>query len=471
MHLPRSSRLLAACACLLVLVACTGDELPVVEVERVTAAEVRETVSAPARVDAAARQDVAAPISGVIIALEAADGDAVEPGQLVARLDSTQIDLARQQAAAAQQATSSVGGIAVQGSGRATLQAVEEAVADLDVKVSPKLEAAREDAAAISDEHERAAAEAAVDAVEVAYLSSRAGLLTTGETLASSQDAFARSVSDALNQAVQQATAAQRAQAQAAAQAAQVQADQLDVTAPFAGTVQLGEAAATDGAALPPIEGLPSAAGDLAGTLGGLPGSSGAGTLRVGAPVVAGQTLFTVFDLSERFVNAEVDEVDAPAVAIGQRADVLVDAAAEETFEGVVEAVRVEATSTEAGGIGYEVRIRVLPPPEGAEIDGRDDLLVGMTASVEIATRTIDADIAVPSRAILRREAGQVVVVVRDGAAREIPVRVVGLGEELAAVEGELSTDDRVVVRGYEGLIDGAAVQVGRVPDASEDEG
>jgi multidrug efflux pump subunit AcrA (membrane-fusion protein) len=96
-----SRRLLLAALAALLLAGCFGDDRPMVETEPVTAGAVTQVVSAPARVDAAARQDVAAAVSGTVVALEVADGDTVEAGQVIVRLDSAQVDLAREQAAAA----------------------------------------------------------------------------------------------------------------------------------------------------------------------------------------------------------------------------------------------------------------------------------------------------------------------------------------------------------------------------------
>lgn len=448
---------------LLTVTACSGDDRPLVEAERVTSGEVTETVAAPAQVEAAARQDVSAAVPGVVVALDVADGDTVEAGQTVVRLDSSQVELAQQQAAAAQAAAADVGGVAVGGGGGDTLAVVDDAVADLDRSSKPRIADARDRAEAITDPDQRAAARAAVDAVETSYLTSRALLLATGEALAAQQDAVARSLSDALNAAVEQATAAQRAQAQAAAAAAAGQADELVLTAPFSGTVQLGAAASSEGPG--PLGGLDASGLDLPGSVTGLAGAAGGGdsTLQVGAPVAAGQTLFTVFDLSEHYVRADVDEIDAPAVAAGQRARVLVDALPDQTLVGVVESVRVEAATTEAGGVGYPTRIRLLGLDDGSgqpSAEPLDSLRVGMTASAEIVTGTVTADLVVPSRALLRRDGGDVVYRLDGDRARAVEVTVLALGEETAAVEADdLDVDDRVVVSGYEDLTDGAQVR------------
>ncbi len=446
----------------IVLAACTGDELPEVTVERVEAGEVTSTVSAPATVEPAARQDVTAGVSGVVVAVEVADGKRVRADRPVLRLSSAQVDLARRQAAAAADAAAGVGGVAVDGSAAATLAATADAVADYDAKTLPRLRAARRRAKAVRAADQRAAALVAVAAVEASYESTRAALLASGRALAASQQATADALASALNQVLSSAGASQRLQAQAAAAAADRQADELVVRAPFTGTVQLGQAAAAGGPDLPAD--LAGAAGltDLAGAAGGgLPGLGGAdegtGTLRVGAPVTAGQTLFTVYDLRDYYVGAEVDEIDAPLVRAGQRADVIVDAFGDTVFEEVVESVGLAADRTQAGGVGYPVRIRILEP---ADREPRRRLRVGMTASAEITTQTVRADLVVPSRALLREESGDVVYVVRDGRAEVVAVEVAALGEERAAVSGDLRAGDAVVVTGYEELSDGAEVRV-----------
>ncbi|MEX2621905.1 MAG: efflux RND transporter periplasmic adaptor subunit [Egibacteraceae bacterium] len=451
-----SPRLVAVLLALALSAGCFGDDRPAVETTPVSSGEVVERVSAPARVDAAARQDVAAAVSGVVVALDAADGDAVVGAQPVVRLESSQVDLAREQAAAAQSAAAAAG-ITVDGGGDASRARTAEAVAQLDAETRPRIAEARARAGEVAADDQRAAALSAVDAVEASYLTTRAALLAAGDAVAAGQDQTAASLTDALNQAVAQATAAQRAQADAAAAVAARQADGLVAVAPFDGTIQLGGGAATDGApaaGLPPGLELPPG---LAGGLTGLPGAAGGGTLRVGAPVTAGQTLFTVYDLSTLYVTADVDEVDAPTVGAGQPATVLIDAFSEVEFDGVVESVDIEAATTEAGGVGFPARVRITGP-DTADLTG---VRVGMTASVEIATRTVDAALVVPSRALVRRDDGTVVFVVRDGRAEAVEVTVAVLGDERAAVDGDLARDEAVVVSGFEGLGDGDEVRAG----------
>lgn len=456
----------AACVLLAVAVAgCTGDEPTRVETAAVAPGAVTQTVAAPASVDAAARQDVAAGVPGVVVAVDARSGERVRRGETVVELASSQVELALEQAEAAQAAAESVGGVAVQAGAGAVERSFDAAVARLDQRVRPRLRAARRQAAH-GPPAARRAARAAIDAVGASYLSTRSALVATGEALAQQQRGVARSLSAALSQAVAAATAPQVAQARAAAAAAAQQAEAQNVEAPLAGVVELGSAAATGGAgamagaATDPVGGGDTS--DIAQSLQGLAGGGGDGTLRVGAPVVAGQTLFTVYDLSALYVTADVDEVDVPQVRVGQRVDVLVDALPDAAIVGRVEQVSVAAQQTTTGGVGYPTRIRLLRvdagPGAGPLSPPRSGLRVGMTASAEIVTRRVRSRTTVPSRALLREGRRTVVFTVRRGVARTVPVRVRALGDEAAAVAGRITPRDRVVVAGYESLADGDPV-------------
>lgn len=434
------------------LVGCTGGDLAEVEVAELESATVVQTISAPAVVEAVNRQPVAAGVSGVVAKIEVADGDVVQAGDVVVQLASDQVALALEQAEAAQAAIAGQSGVTVPPPGDAAIQAAHASVAELDADVQPDLAQARQDAAAIEDPEAKATTNATLDVIEESYRKVRRALLRAGEAAAAQQNAIAASFGSALDQALAQASSAQQAEAAAAADAARAQAQGLELTAPFTGVVQLGEAASSQGPRLPPD--LAGSVEDLsaAESLGG--GRQG-GTLRVGVPVSAGQTVFTIFDLSELYVEAGVDEVDAPQLRVGQDAEVLIDAFPDRTFRGVVEEVAIEGETSPAGGVGYSVRIRLFEPP------AEDGPRLGMTASADISTRAVDADRAVPSRAIVRRDGGEAVYVVRDGVARLVAVRVLALGDELAAVEArQLAADDLVVVSGYEDLEDGDPVRV-----------
>ncbi len=103
-------------------------------------------------------------------------------------------------------------------------------------------------------------------------------------------------------------------------------------------------------------------------------------------------TLFTIAqDLTNMQVIADVDEADIGEVKEGQRVTFTVDAFPDDTFEGLVEQVRQEAT-TESNVVTYEV-----------VISARNDdlkLMPGLTANVTIYTLEQKNVLTVPTKAL-----------------------------------------------------------------------
>ncbi|MDE7070203.1 MAG: efflux RND transporter periplasmic adaptor subunit [Alistipes sp.] len=114
-----------------------------------------------------------------------------------------------------------------------------------------------------------------------------------------------------------------------------------------------------------------------------------------GQTVAAGfstPTLFTIAaDLTQMQVVADVDEADIGQVSEGQRVAFSVDAYPDDTFEGVVEQVRLEAT-VESNVVTYEVVITA-PNPDLK-------LKPGMTANVTVFTLEKEDAPAIPTRAL-----------------------------------------------------------------------
>ncbi len=114
-----------------------------------------------------------------------------------------------------------------------------------------------------------------------------------------------------------------------------------------------------------------------------------------GQTVAAGfetPTLFTIAnDLTKMEVIADVDEADIGQVKEGQRVSFTVDAFPNDTFEGEVTQVRLEATE-ESNVITYEVVI--------SAANDELKLMPGMTANVTIYTIEEDNVLAVPSKAL-----------------------------------------------------------------------
>lgn len=416
----------------LLLAACAGGEQGGVELAEVRAGSVVQTVAAPAKIEPAGRAAVAAPTGGQVAELFVRDGDHVAPGAPVLRLASEGVDLAVAQARAGVEASGALAAVTPAPDLSPLIAVIRGQVDEI---VPPLLATAEAAAAIIPDSQARSDALTRV-------AEAQAGYERTSQDLARAWEE-ARSAKRRATSAQRRAAEAQRMQAEAALAAARSRQVDLLVRAPTAGILEF---ARPTGEGSPSSPALPGELGDLLGDAG-LGGAGG--PVALGARAAAGQPLFTVYDLSGFHVLAEVDEVDAVLVAEGQSADVLVDAHSDRTFAGRVEQVGIAPVATPAGGVVYPVVVVFDALPVDVP------LRVGMTTSVEINVKRVESGTLVPTRSLLRRNGRDVVLVAREGRAREVPVTPLALGEDEAAVEGDLDLDEQIVVAGFEQLEDG----------------
>lgn len=528
MHRRPRAAVVAALTAAVLLAACSGEEEVRYGHAQVTSGEVVQTVAAAGILQPAGQVTVTAPSAGEIETLRVADGDVVAAGDPLFTLRSEALEQQLTQAEAAVEAAELFAGSAL-GAGvgvdvgplvgalRAQLDAVippvlgalEDQVQALEATITAVTAATEESgqatAAALRDLAEAlggqlpeeldidpeliAAPGTEALTVEVDTTDLEASLADARTRLHAAQAEYRRASSQLAEveaqagataaeaeQAQAAATELQRAQAETAAEAVRARLDDLAVVAPVAGVVELargGAGGAGAGAlggqpadlgsladAVGAGEGLAGAAGgDLAGLLGGGAGVTDAGPPVVGASVGAGQPVLTIFDLDGFTVSAEVDELDVVDIEVGQAALLLVDALPDAELAGVVERIAIEPRTAGMGGALYPVTVRLLELP--ADLG----LRVGMTVSVEIEVRQVDAELVVPSSALLRRGGDEVVHVVRDGLARRVEVEVLALGDGTAAVRGDLAVGDTVVTTGVELLEDGQEVLL--EPDAA----
>ena len=158
-------------------------------------------------------------------------------------------------------------------------------------------------------------------------------------------------------------------------------------------------------------------------------------------------TLFTIAeDLRAMRVIATVDEADIGEVLEGQRVDFTVDAYPDDTFNGTVTQVRLQATTT-SNVVTYEVVIDA-PNPDLK-------LKPGLTASVTIYTLDKQDVLAVPVRALRFTPENF------DGETPENCVWVQQEGGKLTPVAVELGVTDGVLTEITSGLKEGDRVVTG----------
>lgn len=443
---PRRSVVAGGLVSALLAVGCAGDPAPTVTYGRVTTGVVTETIAAPATIEPRDRVVVRAPSSGRVLALNVADGDLVTAGDLLFQVSSSAIDSTIAQAQAAVDAAGelgSLGGVTA----ALDLAPVYDTVADqLEALVPPLLDALGSQAQVLPDENQQDALDRITEA------SNR-----YDETLADLRQAQGNASRAAGNASAAQRelVEAQQDQAEVALSAARGRADDLLVSAPVGGIVELsrgGDVATPDLGAL---------GGDLESLIGGASSgstSSSSGPVTLGSELTAGQTVLTIFDLSSFRVATTIDEIDIVDVEAGQNVDVLVDAFPDAVLDGVVDYVAIEPQGSATGGVGYPVTIRLRRVPDDVR------LRVGLSGSAEVTVREVASDVVVSSSALRRRGDADVVYVVRDDIIHEVAVTVAAIGLDTAAVVGELEDGDVIVVDGIDEVADGDPAPPGTAP-------
>jgi len=158
-----------------------------------------------------------------------------------------------------------------------------------------------------------------------------------------------------------------------------------------------------------------------------------------GDSVSATMTIINLIDLTSMELEVEVDEIDIAEVKLGQRAIIEVDALPALQLEGEVKSI--STLSIEAGGLVlYEVTI-------GFDVPQGYNLKIGMSAIADIILDERNNVLLVPSRAISQDSQGKPVVkVMVDEEIEERPV-VTGIsdGFDTEIVDG-LSEGDVVVI-------------------------
>ncbi len=427
----------------LLVSSCSRGEQRGVELAGTGAGTVVQTVAVPAKIEPAGHATVAAPAGGQVAELFVRDGDHVAAGAPMLRLESEGVDLAIAHARAGVEASSALAAVAPAADLTSLIAVMRGRVEEI---VPPLLTTAQAAAAAIPEPQARTDALARVAEAQASYQ-------RTAQELAHAEEQ-ARSATRRATSAQRRTAEAQRKQAEATLAAARSRQADLIVRAPTTGTVEFTHPGAKGS---PSTTALPSELGSLMrdARLGGAGGPVAAGTR-----VAPGQALFQIYDLSGFHVRGEVAEVDALLIAEGQSAEILVDAHPDRTFTGRVERVGIAPVATPADRVVYPVVVVFDALPLDVS------LRVGMTASVEIVVKRVESGTIVPTRALLRRDGRHVLIVARGGRAREVAVTPLAIGEDAAAVEGDVRVDDHVITAGFDQLEDGDPL-----PDSQEARG
>lgn len=185
--------------------------------------------------------------------------------------------------------------------------------------------------------------------------------------------------------------------------------------------------------------------------------------VEIGQTVVSSMTvanLFTIADLENMRVVANVDEADIGEVKTGQRVTFTVDAFPNDSFNGIVTQVRLSPT-TESNVVTYEVIVSA---------DNKDHKLIpGLTANITIYTVELDNVLTIPVKALRFRPMDETEAKSTPTAPGDHTVYTVGNDNSLTPISVKTGTDNGIVVQIISGLKDGQKVALQYNENANDD--
>jgi len=161
-----------------------------------------------------------------------------------------------------------------------------------------------------------------------------------------------------------------------------------------------------------------------------------------------------LIDTSELYIEANVDQLDAPDVIVGQTAQAVIEPLPDHTWP--VEIVEVGGMAVSKGNSTVVVVTGKLPQADPS-------ILVGYTAEMEISTASAFDVLRVPITCLLESPRGWMVMKVADGQTRPQPVTIGVRSDTYVEITSGLAEGDVV-------LLNSEAVSPAR-PEQSEDGG
>lgn len=145
-----------------------------------------------------------------------------------------------------------------------------------------------------------------------------------------------------------------------------------------------------------------------------------------------------LIDDSCLYVNAPMDELDAPKVRPGQRVRIRLDAYGNRVFEGTVRRVAPYVTAVEKQARTVDVEVDFVKP------DDMQGLLVGYSADVEILLEQRDNVLRIPTATL--QEGNRVLLLGADGLLEARTLQAGLANWEFTEVQSGLAAGDRIVL-------------------------
>jgi multidrug efflux pump subunit AcrA (membrane-fusion protein) len=177
--------------------------------------------------------------------------------------------------------------------------------------------------------------------------------------------------------------------------------------------------------------------------------------LYVGDLAVANQPILTVMDTSGLVAKAHIPQTDAAQLKVGDAAEIRIPSSTD-LAPGKVSLV---SPALDPGSTTVEVWVETHKATSG--------LKPGMTAGIEITSKTVKDAVTVPSNAIFKDEAGSdyLLLAGTDGKAHRRPVKVGVRNSHLTQIVEGVKAGDPVIVSGGYAVSDATAIAVEKPHD------
>ena len=401
------------------------ETLDEVDVEQAAVRDIVERVSASGKIQPETEVNITAEVSGQILALPVKEGDQVEKGDLLVQInpDLYEAALNRAQAAA--------------NSARSNLASAKAQHAQANAQYFAAEKNWQRTQQLFGD---KVVSQADYDAGEANFISAEATLTAASESIRSAEFAISS--------------------AEASVQEARDNLSRTTLLAPQSGTVtalvkEVGESVQGNG-------------------------------------FTAGEIVMKVSDLSIMEVDVEVNESDIVRVGMNDEAEVEVDAYLDETFMGSVTEIGNTALNAGLNGFAmdqvtnFSVKVRLQPESYAALLTtleaASSPFRPGMSAKVDVLTRSADAVVSVPIQSVTTRESETdeeedelgVFVLEPSGEVRWQRVETGIQDNRYIEIKAGLDTTLTVVTGPYQSvsrtLDDGDAVEIKATEEAEEDQ-
>ncbi len=412
---------------------------PDYETIAVVRGDISAVVSATGIVQAEREASLFFQTTGTIAEVNVVLGDQVSAGQVLARLDSADLELGLRQAEISLRQAQIQARQLEEEPGASELAAAEAALASAQAAYQQLLKGSDADqlaAARASVEQARVALEQAQQAYDKVKDVPGAGMLP--QSLQLQQATINYETAQAQYRvAARAATEAQLAQARAQIAQAQANLDRLKKGATEEQkalaqaaidqaqlAVEQAQRRLDNARLIAPWAGIVTAVNAVEGTLA-----------QPGVPA------FQLTDASRFHIEVQVDELDIASIAEGQPVTIEVDALSDQSLTGRVAKIAPTARTTSTSGTTYSVRV---------DIDPTDaPLRAGMSATATIVSNVREDVLLVPNRAVQRdRDTGQTFVerITPEGL-QKVEVRLGLRDEQRSEVRAGLEEGDVLAIR------------------------